>query len=145
MAEGIRPQQPRRQSVALGWGGGRGGRGAARPGGPRAARELSSGAGWPTRSAASREEGGGREEGAGGGGGRRRAEEGGALRGYLWFALIPRGNLKLSHSWHSSRLRRGPTLGLRAGARTARASAPQPSAHLRRRAEPSRAGPGRRV
>lgn len=44
-----------------------------------------------------------------GSGGRRRAEEGGALRGYLWFALIPRGNLKLSHSWHSSRLQRGLT------------------------------------
>lgn len=49
----------------------------------------------------------GRKAGAGpGSGGRRRAEEGGALRGYLWFALIPRGNLKLSHSWHSSRLQR---------------------------------------
>lgn len=51
-----------------------------------------------------------RKAGAGpGGGGRRRAEESGALRGYLWFALIPRGNLKLSHSWHSSRLQRGLT------------------------------------
>jgi hypothetical protein len=84
----------------------------------------------PARSAASREEGGGRE----GSGRRRRAEEGGALRGYLWFALIPWGNLKLSHSRHSSRLQRGQTLGLRAGARAARASAPPPSAHLCHRA-----------
>ncbi|KAL4678264.1 hypothetical protein H8959_020938 [Pygathrix nigripes] len=40
----------------------------------------------------------------------------------------------------SSRLRRRPTLGLRAGARTARASAPRPRTHLRRRAEPDRPG-----
>lgn len=100
--------------------------------------ERSSGAG-PALSQQHRLPGGRRGPG-GGSGRRRRAEEGGALRGYLWFALIPRGNLKLSHSWHSSRLRRGPTLGLRAGARTARASAPRPRTHLRRRAEPRRPG-----
>lgn len=73
----------------------------------------------------------GRKAGAGTGSGRRRrAEEGGALRGYLWFALIPRGNLKLSHSWHSSRLQRGLTQGLRTGALAARTSAPPASAHL---------------
>lgn len=118
-------------------------RGAWRPGGPGAAGEPSSGAGrapGPQHRLP-----GGRRGPGGGSGRRRRAEKGGALRGYLWFALIPRGNLKLSHSWHSSRLRRGPILGLRAGARATRASAPPPGAHLRRPAEPSRAEPGRVV
>lgn len=47
----------------------------------------------------------------------------------MWFALIPRGNLKLSHSWHSSRLQRGLTQGLRSGALAVRTSAPPASAH----------------
>lgn len=74
---------------------------------------------------------------------REEAGEGGALGGYLWFSLIPRGNLKLSHSWHSSRLRRGPTLGLRAGPEL-----PERRRHRRvhtSAAELSRAGLGRRV
>ena len=115
-------------------------RGAAGPGGPRTAGERS----WGQPGLQRRLPGGRRGPG-GGSGRRRRAEEGGALRGYLWFALIPRGNLKLSHSWHSSRLRRGLTLGLRAGALAARASAPPPRAHLRCGAEPSRARLGHQV